>query len=437
MKRFWSSALVILAVTASAAAALAGDACLSCHEKETPGIVKFWRGSAHFQKHVGCIDCHGKDPDASHNRTAVVDASKCGACHRAELMSHRASKHGIALKAGGGCTRNQKKTVERQKSCAICHKPDSAEPLVKTDSAMFLAQSPEMRRQGCTACHLVEARCDTCHTKHGTDLAFARDPGACGTCHMGPDHPQEEMWATSRHGVLYKQGGKELSPSCVTCHMRAGSHNVSRGVSTGVPKGAGGGKNEEREFMLAVCSQCHTRDFAARNLADADRIKEQSSAMVEEARQIIEGLQKDGLLLPSPLDRPAHPLFGKTFIIGPQMLYEGLSSVESSFFKMKTFYAAIAYKGAFHQNPDYAHWYGNAPLKLALSEIRSEAALLRRIDTLKKRLDNLGMKTGEGNEELRDITEKLRALNEQRLKAEISEQEYQERKNAILDEKGL
>ncbi len=437
MKLLCMSVALLITISSVAAAAFAGDACLECHEKKTPGIVKFWRKSAHFQKRVGCADCHGNNVDASHKRTVFVDAAKCGACHKAALATHRESKHGIGLRAGGGCTRNREKTGEQQKSCVLCHNPGSAEPLVKTECAMFLAQSPEMQRQGCTACHLVEARCDVCHTRHGTDLVSARDPATCATCHMGPDHPQAEMWETSRHGVLYKQAGKEGSPSCVTCHMPAGSHNVSRGISSGIPREAGGRKKEEREFMLNICSECHTRDFSARNLDDADRVEEQSSALVEEAKQIIEGLQKDGLLSPSPAERPAHPLFGKSFVIGAHMLYENLSSVESRFFKMKMFYAATAYKGAFHQNPDYAHWYGNAPLKLTLSEIKSEAALLRKVDALSKRLDNLGPKAGEANEQFKDIVGKLRALNEQRLKAEISEQEYQKRKNMILDEKGL
>ena len=76
-------------------------------------------------------------------------------------------------------------------------------------------------------------------------------------------------------------------------------------------------------------------------------------------------------------------------------------------------------------------------MKLTLSEIKSEAALLRRVDALGKRLNNLGPRATEATGELGDIIRKLRALNEQRFKAEITEQEYQKRKNHILDEKGL
>lgn len=431
MRRLCMPAVLLFAMTAAAAAALANDVCLECHEKKTPGIVTYWRESAHFQKKVGCADCHGNDIDAVHSGKSVVDAARCGSCHKGALAEHRKSKHGIAGRAGSACTRNLTQTAEVKKGCSRCHDAQSSIPEVKAECARFLVQTPEMQRQGCSSCHSVETRCDSCHTKHGTDLALLRDPGTCGTCHMGPDHPQAETWDTSRHGALYKQKGPGTAPACVTCHMQAGSHNVSRGISSG-------SQDKEREFMLAICSQCHTRDFSARDLADADAIRAQSDALVQEAQRIIEGLDKDGLLAPSPANRPAHPLFGKTLVLGPQMLYENLSSVEALFFNMKKFYAPTAYKSVYHQNPDYAHWYGNAPLKLTLSEIKSQAMLLRKIDALEKRIDNLGLKsTGEGSKAIEDLKAKLRDLKEQRLKEEITEPEYQKRKNDLLDKKGL
>ncbi len=424
-----SLAAALLILLAVHGAAFAKDVCLDCHEKKTPGIVAFWRGSAHARKNVNCTDCHGSDPEACHSRAAVVDAAKCGKCHKQELADHRASKHGIAGRTGRACTRTQPVTAEQQKSCAGCHDPSDADTLVKTECSMFLAQSPEMQRQGCSACHQVESRCDSCHTKHGTDRALARDPATCGTCHMGPDHPQLEMWETSRHGVLFKQKGPATGPSCATCHMDAGSHNVSRGIGTGA--------SPEREFMLLVCSRCHTKSFSQRSLADADGIRTQSDALVREAEQVVAGLGQDGLLSPSPLDRPGHPLLGKTLVTGPQMLYEDLSFVEALFFKVKMFYAPTAYKGAYHQNPDYAHWYGNAPLKLALSEIKSNAALVRSVDLLNKRLDNAQGTVRGGSAEFKAIQDQLRALNDQRLRREITEQEYLDRKKKILNEHGL
>ena len=59
---------------------------------------------------------------------------------------------------------------------------------------------------------------------------LVRDPGVCAKCHMGPDHPQWEMWQTSQHGTLYAAAGAELGPTCQSCHMAQGSHDVSRVV---------------------------------------------------------------------------------------------------------------------------------------------------------------------------------------------------------------
>ena len=160
--------------------------------------------------------------------------------------------------------------------------------------------------------------------------------------------------------------------------------------------------------------------------------------MCRRRQSIIEGLQKEGLLYPGTAERPAHPLFGDKFVIGPHMLYENLSSVESLFFRMKQFYYLTSYKAVFHQNPDYAHWYGNAPMKLTLSEIKSEAILLRKIDTLTKRLDLLGPAAGpEGDGEGSALKKMLRDLQERRLKGEITEKEYETDKRKLLDEKGL
>jgi len=63
------------------------------------------------------------------------------------------------------------------------------------------------------------------HTRHVFSVAEARQPQACQTCHMGFDHPQWEMYSTSKHGVRYmlKQTravpATVVGPSCqtVTC----------------------------------------------------------------------------------------------------------------------------------------------------------------------------------------------------------------------------
>ncbi len=78
--------------------------------------------------------------------------------------------------------------------------------------------------------------CSACHTRHSFSVAQARQPEACGKCHLGPDHPQMEIYKESKHGILYEAKKNELNldkrswvvgkdytaaPTCATCHMGA------------------------------------------------------------------------------------------------------------------------------------------------------------------------------------------------------------------------
>jgi hypothetical protein len=440
--------LMICIIPFAAAEETGGDGpCLSCHGKDTPLIVQTWSESAHAKNDIACGDCHEGEYVIGHmtgEDRSVVEASVCARCHSDVSKEHFSGKHGIGFRAGRACTRNMDKTPEILAGCNNCHEEGSRLVRHEVECARFLAQSPEMQRQGCLSCNKVENRCDACHSSHSTDLAIVRDPAVCATCHMGPDHPQYEMWMTSRHGILFNLKGREFSPDCMTCHMPEGDHDVS----TGITMGLGGQEYPEqvregqREKMLALCSKCHTRSFALQNLEDADAVQRQAKAIVDEAASIIRGLEKDALLKPSPAERPAHPLSGNKLEIGPQMLYEDLSRVEAVFFRMKKFYYVMTYKGMFHQNPDYAHWYGNAPLKLALSEIKSEALLLRELKSLKERVDNLstfGKSGADGNQESQAdmLGANLRQLRELYLRGDLSEKEFQKRKNDLLDRYGL
>jgi hypothetical protein len=439
MRKVFMTTVVALVAILSAAAALAAEhSCLDCHREKTPGIVSYWERSAHPGADVGCTDCHGTDVERNHSGALRVEASVCGRCHEGAYESHLLSNHAMSLKTGGGCTRNLPRSQERDRTCSRCHEEGSTVPFTDTECAMFLAQSPEMQRVGCGACHRVETGCDTCHTKHGTDTRLAGKAEACGVCHMGPDHAQYEMWSASQHGVLFRDGGEEASPTCVTCHMPGGTHNVSRGIATGKPAPV---RDAERDFMVDICARCHTPAFSRRSLEDADRIEGQSRALLAEAQAIVSALNEEGLLEPRPGKRPPHPLQGHGFVIGPHMLYEDISRAEAIFFRMMMFHYMSAFKGAFHQSPDYSHWFGNAPLKLALSELRSEAALLRKTDRLKRRLDNALMsppqQTGEGAGHGETLKSRLRELRERMLRGDITKEEYSERKKRLLDDAGL
>lgn len=421
------------------------EQCVSCHEKTTPGVVGYWKNSSHVSGNVTCLTCHGlyeNNHDLPVGTRKRVEAAVCGECHAQPAQDHFKSRHGVGFRAGQACTRNEPPRPGLTSTCTTCHESDTGIPREKAACARFLTQSPEMQRQGCLACHSVETRCDTCHSAHDTRLEIARDPRICAPCHMGPDHPQYEMWKTSKHGLLYDANGRSYAPDCSGCHMPDGSHDVSIGITMGL---AGQPYPEttravERERMVTICSKCHAAAFARRMLSDADAIQKQSKSLVDEAAEILKELDRANLILPPPEKRPEHPLSGNVLEIGPQMLYENLSAVEAEFFRMKKFYYVTAYKGVFHQNADYAHWYGNAPLKLSLSTIRSQAEFLKKLDTLEQRIENvsnMGPSAEQDRGVIDSLKDEMRRIREKFLSGEIDSAEYERRKSALLDRHGF
>jgi mono/diheme cytochrome c family protein len=354
----------------------AGD-CVACHRVKTPGAVRAWKASAHARAGVGCAACHGHDHARLDRGEVRVDAKVCGSCHPKAFQEHRASRHGMALHTGWGCLRNQ--PGRDLKTCRFCHESGSDVPTSGVACARFLKQSPAMREIGCNACHQIESSCAACHTDHSTDLGIVRNPNVCATCHMGPDHPQWEMWQTSKHGTLFTSEGGQAAPTCQTCHMPKGTHNVSGGLTltaTGDPLPEGV-RAAGRAEMIRRCSACHGPSFAKRELDRDDAVRAESRALVKEAEELVGDLADHGLLDPMPDRRPPHPLRGHALVLDGQMLYEDTSHIERLLFKMKKYDFAKTFKGAFHQNPAYAHWYGNAELKMDLVDIRAEASRLR------------------------------------------------------------
>ena len=89
--------------------------------------------------------------------------------------------------------------------------------------------------------------CNACHSRHKFSIAEARHPHACASCHLGPDHPNIEIFNNSKHGHIFNTEGTEWewdtapdawepgdyrAPTCATCHMSgigelAVTHNVS------------------------------------------------------------------------------------------------------------------------------------------------------------------------------------------------------------------
>ena len=235
---------------------------------------------------------------------------------------------------------------------------------------------------------------------------------------MGFDHPQWEMYSSSKHGVRYllKQNGTlpetAAAPTCQTCHMQEGNHEVRtawgflavrlpmpedeqwaadratilQGLGVLDPEGNPTARLEvvkaadivrltqddwqrERDKMIATCNQCHSKNFAQEDLEKADSLLRQVDHLMAEAIRLVAGLYKDGVL-----EQPAgyaHPF--------PDLLtfHDAPTPVEQRLFVMFLKHRMRAFQGAFHANPDYALWYGWSEMRQDLTVIERMAEELR------------------------------------------------------------
>jgi len=405
MKRYLGICLVfalavMLLAAASPASALTQAECIYCHTTETPGIVTQFNQSAMAGMGVTCVSCHGDDHAVIWQMDGKVPASRCQGCHPDQVAEFVAkdAQNNIVEKHALGWTRMQA-------------------------AARYMVMPDAQRATMCERCHNIGrvwddgsiGKCDSCHTRHVFSAAEAREPEACGTCHMGPDHEQIDMWAKSKHGVVYttekeRAGGDPTrAPSCVTCHMPemekgAGqplTHNVSTNITIGtVAQGAQVGDatlktsvpmrvisqadfDARRGKMLAICGQCHATAFAQPQLAKADQVKLDVDARLWDPVMRIRGLWYDGLLDPMPVNRAPNPAYpgvngGLVLVLGGQQLYGGTSAIEQMFFQTYKYDHVNTFKGAYHINPDYSHWYGWARVLPDVDTIKGEEARLRK-----------------------------------------------------------
>jgi len=259
-------AMLVMVLPLSAGAA---DRCIGCHKSATPGIVKQWHESRHSANGVTCRSCHRarKDDPAGfeHNGfrvTAVVSPNYCKDCHPRAVKEFRESMHDEAglfsLSSYGivdgekvegtvtsGRTKNYKTNFSRasaEAGCLDCHGT-----VIKVGRDGRLINWPNMGIGRFNPDGSVGS-CSACHTRHTFSIAQARKPETCGQCHLGPDHPQREIYEESKHGNLVSANGEDYNwdapgeewgpddieaPTCATCHMSGfggalePTHNVS------------------------------------------------------------------------------------------------------------------------------------------------------------------------------------------------------------------
>ncbi len=394
---------------------LLADICSDCHNKTSPGVVSDWKASKHYEEDVGCADCHGG------NHTTMTDFSKseiptpttCAECHEEQVEQYKSGKHSIAwaaMKAMPTTHFKPMELIDGGKGCGGCHKIG-----LKSDDEI-----KQLKKEGHAYGY---AACDACHTRHVFSKEEARQPQACQTCHMGFDHPQWEMYSSSKHGVRYllKQQGilpeDTAAPTCQTCHMQDGNHEVrtawgflavrTNGLAPypgededwwndrvtilqalGVldPEGnpterldvvaaadvarlSAEAFDAERTKMINTCSECHSENFAREELEKGDEIIRRGDELLADAIRIISGLYKEGLL-----EKPESYTYNFPDLL---TFHDAPTPIEQKLFVMHLKHRMRLFQGAFHNNPDYTLWYGWNEMVMDLTEIEHMAKEIR------------------------------------------------------------
>jgi uncharacterized CHY-type Zn-finger protein len=407
---------VLLAILVLASLSFAQQ-CIECHKQLTTNIVTDWQLSKHSQNEVTCAVCHGEEHTSAQDvaKVQIPTPETCATCHEERVAQFKQGKHTFAWAAMKAMPTTHWLPMalrEGMKGCGGCHKVG-----LKSDEEI-----KALKQQGGG---FGVASCDACHTRHTFSVVEARQPQACQTCHMGFDHPQWEMYSSSKHGVRYlMKQNKTLpetvsAPTCQTCHMPDGNHAVMTSwgflavrlplpedkqwqedqttilQALGVldPQGQPTARLEvvkaakvarltqeewqqERDKMLAVCGQCHSENFAKEELKKGDEMIRESDHLLAEAIRTIAGLYKDGIL-----KKPENYAYAFPDLL---TFHDAPTPIEQKLFVMHLEHRMRAFQGTFHANPDYALWYGWSEMKRDLTEIQTLAEELRKNHQTKK-----------------------------------------------------
>ena len=392
-------ATVVMTTTASALAGPFGltrmseatQECVECHQKESPALYEMWGDSNHYRANVGCFECHMADKgdiDAfkhyGHRISVIVSPKDCGRCHEAEVEEFTGSHHSKAGRILGSLDNVLAEVVEGNhgmitdgfpegvsaaavNGCWQCH---GSQVKVLEDGSLDPATWPNsgigrINPDG------SEGSCMACHTRHSFSVAQARHPDTCGKCHMGPDHPQKEIYEESKHGILFFANedkmaldsqkwivGEDYSaaPTCATCHMsqtpnQPVTHDVGMRISwnnrppisirpeisdknMGLP-GADVNWKTRRHNMKDVCLNCHGEKWV-------DNFY----------------IQYDGLidLYNTKFAAPGKRLYGLAKPLMKQVKFG--NKLDFTWFELWHHEGRRARHAAAMMGPDYTHWHG-------------------------------------------------------------------------------
>jgi hydroxylamine dehydrogenase len=346
--------------------AMASD-CAGCHEKENSSLVSQWKNSRHFEAGVGCIDCHqaekGEADAFEHNGAVIatiVSPKDCAKCHEDEVTQNSASRHAHAAQFIGSLDNIVGEIIEgapaANSGCRQCH---GSEVKVMADGKLDPATWPN------TGIGRVNpdgslGSCSACHMRHSFSVAQAREPENCGRCHLGPDHPQSEIFAESKHGIKYRSSISQMNldsqswilgtdyfaaPTCATCHMsatknQAVNHDVGLRLSWTLRPAISvhqEGWEAKRTNMKDVCQSCHGSEWVGNFFMQFDNaVSLYNDKFATPAKAIMDDLKAANKISATPFD----------------------DKIEWTYYELWHHQGRRARHGAAMMGPDYTQWHG-------------------------------------------------------------------------------
>lgn len=343
--------------------------CIACHKTNNFGQAQLeeWSGSVMARAGTACYECHGAQPDEpdafAHNGFTVsllVTPQDCGKCHLTEAGQFGASRHAQAGNILASLDNILGERVEGEAAAVMgCRQCHGSQVMLDENHKPTAASWPNTGMGRINPDGSLGA-CSTCHTRHRFTVAVGREPAACGNCHMGPDHPQIEIYDESKHGVAFKANRERMAlaqrpwvlgedysaaPTCATCHMSAVpgmgvNHDVGLRISWTL-RPAVSVKVEDadtkRARMDSVCAQCHSPPFRASFFQQYDSAVElYNNKFALPAGEIMKDLRAAGKLTPMEFDE----------------------KIEWTYYMLWHHEGRRARHGAAMMGPDYVQWHG-------------------------------------------------------------------------------
>jgi hypothetical protein len=420
--------------------------CVECHAEENPGIVAHWEGSTHAEKGVGCVECHQAELEEADSYlhhgeqiATIVTPRDCARCHDHEANEFAQSHHAAGGNILASLDNFLAETVEGARlafephsptpgkvvesvngfasafsGCQQCHgskvalqssdggritvddlqpdadgRPtdlDAVSRIVRNEDGRPLLHTGTWPNTGIGRLNLDGSRgsCTACHSRHDFSPRRARQPENCGKCHLGPDHPQKEIYEESKHGIAFRDLKDDMNldasdwvlgvdyaaaPTCATCHMSGNIRNggrvshdpgeriswtnrpavslvmdtdVNHGIVTETDRQTRRAlihdtAEQKRDRMKEVCSHCHTDDYVNSFYRQYDDLVIlYNEKFAKPGLAIMGALLSNGLRTPTNFDE----------------------EIEWSWFYLWHHEGRRARHGASMMAPDYTHWHG-------------------------------------------------------------------------------